>query len=70
MRTLEEGFVSARDTIDLIERPCREWSMARVNFVVGASQGSCPPEELLALAGLPLLSAEWREKLIKRASRA
>jgi MOSC domain-containing protein YiiM len=63
MRVLREGHVAAGDAVTLLERPHPDWSMARVNAVVGHRKPE--PDEVAALAAVAALSPEWQAKLAR-----
>ncbi|WP_303312188.1 MOSC domain-containing protein [Hymenobacter sp. BT730] len=68
MRVLQPGRVSAQDTLELIERPYPEWTVARANSVKYELR-----EDLAlsaALAACPALGHLWRQKMLGRTSGA
>ncbi|WP_297322065.1 MOSC domain-containing protein [uncultured Bartonella sp.] len=57
-RVLQEGLVSAADTLDLIERESEQWTIYRIwkaFYVTRTNHG-----ELAEIACLPALSSSWR----------
>ena len=63
VRVLEEGAVAPGQTVSLEERPCPEWTVARVTDVMG---NQCSrPEDAASLARCEFLSPDWREKLAR-----
>lgn len=63
-RVQEPGEIGAGDVISLVERPCPEWTVARVHQ---ALYGDVPDKNsLAALAVLPQLAQGWRDKASKR----
>lgn len=65
LRVLEEGVVESGEAVRLIERPCPEWSVARV-FRLKIARAP-DPAEARALAACGVLSPEWRAKFASRA---
>jgi len=63
-RVLAEGIVEAGLSVELVERPCPSWSVARTNDVFYRGQNN--REATAELAALPLLSLTWREHLLNR----
>ena len=63
-RVLKEGVIEAGMNIELIERPCPEFSVAWVNSVMYAKPRR--PENDLRLAACPALSESWRTNLVQR----
>lgn len=61
-RVLEEGQVAAGDSLEVIERPEPEWSVARVFDLIVAGGHKADPAGIAALARLDVLSAEWRRR--------
>lgn len=61
VRVLQEGAVSRGAAVELEERPCPEWTIARVTEVMGERRSR--PEEAAALAQCEYLSPDWRETL-------
>ena len=61
LRVLAEGSLQAGDHIALLERPHPEWTVARaMRARLGKSKD---PAEAAALAVVPALGADWRERL-------
>jgi MOSC domain-containing protein YiiM len=60
-RVLRTGLVQAGQTLELLERPHPDWSIARVQRVSRLPKRN--PEEAQALAALEALAPQWREKL-------
>jgi MOSC domain-containing protein YiiM len=63
-RVLEAGDVAAGEPLALVERPCPEWTLARLWRVLHQS----PPDigALAALADLEALAVGWRDMARKR----
>ncbi len=59
-RVIEEGMAAAGDTLTLIDRPCPEWSVARVTAMVVAGAERDDPGAWRALAALDMLAGGWR----------
>jgi MOSC domain-containing protein YiiM len=66
-RVLEEGEIGAGDALTLVERPCPEWSVARLQRVLGGD-GQDRDASLAVLAALPQLAPGWRDKAAQRLS--
>jgi MOSC domain-containing protein YiiM len=64
-RVLKEGFVEAGISLSLLERPHPEWTVEQANQVMHA--GNHDVAGALELAAIPLLSANWRTTLSRRA---
>ncbi|CAK14770.1 MOSC domain-containing protein [Pseudomonas entomophila] len=62
-RVLEEGVVAAGDTLDVVERPYGEWSVARLSAVLFDKR--LEPGLLRECLELPLVPS-WRRTLEKR----
>lgn len=63
-RVLQEGMVEAGLPLELLERPCPEWTVARANDVMhGRLTDHAALEEL---SRCPLLSQSWRDPLAAR----
>lgn len=63
-RVLEPGEVAAGDRFRLVERPCREWPLARLwRVLFGATDD---PGGLAELSRLDVLAAGWRERAARR----
>ncbi len=66
-RVIEPGAAGAGDTIELIDRPLPEWTVARCfGLLVGGAHRD-DPGALRFLAAQPLLAAPWRERAAKLA---
>ncbi len=63
-RVLEIGQVGPGDTFELMERPCPEWSVARVQQVLHGNKIDKGALSLLVL--LPQLATSWRDKATRR----
>lgn len=66
-RVLEEGEVAAGDTMELLERPHPEWTVARTFGLLIAGDHKRDRQGLEALGVLEVLAAPWkarREKLL------
>lgn len=64
-RVIEEGSVSAGDTLELIERPLPEWSVERVFALLIGGAGRREPDALRALAAMDALASSWRARAVK-----
>lgn len=64
-RVLTEGLVAAGAPLALLSRPYPEWTVARANAVM--HEGRRDRAAAAALAACPLLAANWRETLDRRA---
>ena len=58
-RVLEPGEVAVGDALTLMERPCRDWSLARVWHLL--YQTPADLDALASLAGLETLAQGWRD---------
>lgn len=67
-RVLEEGFVTSRVSMTLIERPHKEWTVAKANHVMHKDKANLA--EAARLTCVPLLSPNWRESLRHRVERS
>jgi MOSC domain-containing protein YiiM/ferredoxin-NADP reductase len=65
-RVLEEGCLSERQPLTLLERRHADWSIRRVNEAAYAKSAS--EDELRVIAALPELSAAWRDQTLAAAS--
>jgi MOSC domain-containing protein YiiM/ferredoxin-NADP reductase len=65
-RVLEEGWVSERQQLTLLERRHADWSIRRVNRA--AYDRSATEDELREIAALPELSTAWRDQTLASAS--
>ena len=63
-RVIEEGQVAAGDRLQLVERPCPDWTVARVFDLIVAGGYKRDRASLARLADLPALSAEWRRRAL------
>ena len=63
-RVLEAGEVGAGDELSLLERPCPDWSIARLWQVLYG--GAVDRDALAVLAAMPQLAPGWRDKAGKR----
>ncbi|MDX2194286.1 MAG: amidohydrolase [Gemmatimonadales bacterium] len=61
LRVLTPGTVGAGDAVTLLDRPHPEWTVRRTQDVMRHPKRH--PEAAKALAHLPALAANWREKL-------
>jgi MOSC domain-containing protein YiiM len=66
LRVLEEGWIAARMSVELIARPNPAWSIARANEILHHRRTDLPLT--LALANVPGLAASWVEELRERAA--
>jgi len=64
-RVLAEGPVEAGTALELVRRPCPEWTVATANEVMHRRKGDA--EAARALAACHGLSESWRESLSRRA---
>jgi MOSC domain-containing protein YiiM len=64
-RVLQRGMVAAGDELSLADRPCGEWSIARVNQVSYASGRHKDAAARRALAACPPLAHTWRSWLLR-----
>lgn len=65
LRVLQEGCLRPGEALRLVERPHPEWTVLRA--LHAQWKVSERPEEGLALAEIPALSAHWRERLPRQA---
>ena len=68
-RVIEEGAVAAGDALTLLDRPCRDWTIARVIALLIAGEGKHDKAAVRALAGLNVLADNWRQRAAKLAAR-
>jgi MOSC domain-containing protein YiiM len=68
LRVLEQGTIEAGQTLQLVERPRPEWTVARAHVLMHHQKRDW--EQSLELAALPELSQAWRSSLQGRAERA
>lgn len=64
LRVLQSGAIEAGDAIELLARPHPAWSLVRVQRCL--FQRAHSDAELAALAELPELSPNWRERFARR----
>jgi len=64
LRVLQEGSVQPGQEMTLCDRPHPEWTIARANHIMHHEIHN--KNATAALASCPLLSQNWREKLLKR----
>ena len=63
-RVLQEGVIAPNDTIELKERPCPEWTLDNVQYVL--YENSLDREALQSLSQLNFLTESWRSLFSKR----
>jgi MOSC domain-containing protein YiiM len=63
-RVIKEGYAEAGTTIQLLERPCPEWTVLLANHLLYGTRDRL--DEMGELASCSLLSDSWREGLLKR----
>jgi MOSC domain-containing protein YiiM len=63
-RVLEEGLAQEGDTLDLVERPCRDWPLSRLSSLLYRDTGD--RDGLAAMAALPPLAESWRDLARRR----
>jgi MOSC domain-containing protein YiiM len=61
LRVLEEGTLTPGDPVELVERPCSDWTIARANEVFYARERH---QEKQLLAQVAELSAAWKSALL------
>jgi MOSC domain-containing protein YiiM len=61
LRVLVEGTVEAGQPLDLVERPCPEWTIARATRVM--SRRTQDRDDAARLAEVPALADIWRQTL-------
>jgi MOSC domain-containing protein YiiM len=64
LRVLEEGSVEAGQPLELLERPCPDWTVARATSIM--SQRAHDRHAAASLAEVPALADSWREMLGQR----
>ena len=64
LRVLQEGWIDAGQALKLIERPQPDWTVAQGNEVMHHRKSDAALAS--ELAGLPELSAAWRESMRRR----
>src|SRR5690606_3030507 len=63
-RVLQEGYVQAGDTSQLLERPCPEWTIAGCNEIMHVDKKNI--EAAQKLASCKWLAPNWQATLMKR----
>ncbi|NEZ60832.1 MOSC domain-containing protein [Adonisia turfae] len=66
-RVLQEGYVTPKQPLVLINRPYPQWTVMRANETMHHRTTS--RDQVAELAELPLLAANWQRTLTNRASR-
>lgn len=66
-RVLRHGHVRAGDSLELVERPFPEWTIARCNEIM--HHGKDHSETARRLSECPLLSASWKDSLWLRSQK-
>ncbi len=66
-RVIEEGAVAAGDDLVPLDRPCAEWTVARVIGLLIAGEGKTDKAAVSALAKLEVLAKNWRKRAAKLA---
>ncbi|MEN9683310.1 MAG: hypothetical protein RLZZ427_1061 [Pseudomonadota bacterium] len=61
-RVIESGAACVGDTIELVERPLAEWSVARCFALLVGGAHKQDPAAVRTLADQPLLATPWRER--------
>ena len=61
-RVIEPGRARAGDGLELVERPCPDWTVARVFTLLVGGGHRADPAALRALATEPLLAESWRNR--------
>ncbi len=64
-RVLEPGMISAGNTLELVDRPAPDWTIARANEVMHRRKDDAALA--LELAACPGLSASWQKTMKQRA---
>jgi MOSC domain-containing protein YiiM len=64
LRVLGEGYVEAGMPIQLLERPCPEWTITKANAVI--ERRITDAESLRSLAACVALPADWRTRVLRR----
>jgi MOSC domain-containing protein YiiM len=67
LRVMEEGFIEAGMTVELIERPNAGWTIARANRIMHHLRADLALT--VDLANVPRLAKSWVEELRERAER-
>ncbi|MEO1167355.1 MAG: MOSC domain-containing protein [Pseudomonadota bacterium] len=68
-RVVEPGTVAGGDSLELLDRPCPEWTVDRVFGLLVAGDAKRDPAAVEALAALSVLGQSWRAKAKKLAAR-
>ena len=68
-RVIEEGAVGAGDTLTMLDRPCPDWTIARVIALLIAGEGKKDQAVVRALAALDVLANNWRLRAAKLVAR-
>lgn len=63
-RVIREGYAEAGTAVQLLERPCPEWTVSLANRLLYMNGESA--DQMVALASCSLLAESWRESLLKR----
>jgi MOSC domain-containing protein YiiM len=66
-RVIEEGVVAAGDALALMDRPCPEWSVARVIGLLIGGDAKSDRAAVHSLAKLDVLAESWRLRAAKLA---
>ncbi|MCA0210042.1 MAG: MOSC domain-containing protein [Proteobacteria bacterium] len=66
-RVLEPGEVRAGDTLDLVDRPWPEWSLASLFALLIGGEAKDRPADLRALRDVPVLAETWKVRRAKLA---
>ena len=66
-RVLEPGQVRAGDALDLVERPYPDWPLASLFALLIGGEAKSRPEDLRALAAVPVLAETWKARRAKLA---
>lgn len=66
-RVLEPGEVRAGDTLDLVERPCPDWSLASLFALLIGGEAKDRLADLRALRDVPVLAETWKARRAKLA---
>ena len=64
VRVIQEGMVEPGGRLQLMERPCPEWTIATANRIMHHERNNLAAAERLSLC--PLLSASWQHTLRQR----
>lgn len=63
-RVLKEGYAEAGTEMQLLTRPCPEWTVSLANHLLYGDKDSV--DQMDALAACSLLAESWRDSLLKR----